>query len=483
MPRFIFICLLLILPLSATSANEPAETWPPDAIRAEFDVLYETLRESHYDMYANRSRAAYDALFSRMRAGFDTPLTRSQIRQHFQRFVAYGDVAHAKIDPPMAAWEQFRANGGKAFPLFFRVLDGRVFIDDFMGDLDVRVGDEVLAVGGTPALEWLAPMRAHLSADNDYLAYTMMENRLPILVWQEWGEVASFPLILRRGIDGPFEIEVPALTRSQFQEAPDDHPARFALDWNAREARMLTDTIAYLRPGPFYDNRPEAEHPWNPAAFHAFVDGAFESFIENGAEQLLIDLRNNPGGSNSFSDHLVAWFAKEPFRFSEKFEIMVSEAAIVSNRERLDTQDGGTDTVSNQLAAAYKGRSPGEIVDFPIELIRPRDGQRFGGKVFMLINRHSYSNAVSVAAIGQDYGFATILGEPTADLANTYGAMEHFTLPETGIRVGFPKARILRPSRDADADQVEPDIAIEALIAPDEDVMLQRAVEVITKRG
>ena len=97
----------------------------------------------------------------------------------------------------------------------------------------------------------------------------------------------------------------------------------------------------------------------------------------------------------------------------------------------------------------------------------------------MLVNRHAYSNAVSVAAIGQDYGFATILGEATADLANTYGAMEHFTLPATGIRVGFPKARILRPSRDIDADTVVPDIAIEAPVAPASDVVIERAIDII----
>lgn len=479
MPKFAFICLLLVLPPAPSSASEPEVRWSPEEIRSEFDQLYDILSASHYDMFANRSRSAYDAMFERMRAGFERPMSRGEIQQAFQRFVAYGNVAHARIDPPMADWETFRSSDGKAFPMFLRVVEGRVFVDDFMGDIDLRIGDEVLEVDGTPALEWLAPLRAHLSADNDYLAYTMMENRLPILVWQEWGEAESYDLTLRRGGDGPFTTVAPALTREAFQAAPAERPPRFTLDWNTREARMLREGLAYLRPGPFYDNRPEAEHPWNPDAFHAFVDEAFESFIDAGAKRVLIDLRNNPGGGNAFSDHLVAWFADEPFRFSEKFEIKVSQAAIASNRERLEAQDD-EDSISNQLAAAYADHSPGDSIDFPVELVQPRDSRRFEGDVFMLIDRHSYSNAVSVAAIGQDYGFATVLGEPTADLANTYGAMEHFTLSRTGIRVGFPKARILRPSRDPGADAVEPDIAIEAPIAPSEDVMLQQAIELIT---
>ncbi|MEE4303101.1 MAG: S41 family peptidase [Wenzhouxiangella sp.] len=481
MPKTLVYCLLLFLPLAAWSAADEKEQFSPDEIRSEFTFLYDTLRASHYDLYANRSRDDYDALHERMLAAIDTPMDRDAIQQLFQRFVAYGNVAHAKIDPPMAAWEAFRAEGGKAFPLFFRVVDGRVYIDDFMGDIDVSFGDRVLTVDGQPAIEWLEPLRAHLSADNNYLAYTLMENRLPILVWQEWGEIESFKLELEKADSRRVTVDVPALDRDGFRTGPRDRTERFQLDFNARDARMLDDALAYLRPGPFYDNRPEAEHPWDATAFKAFVDDAFERFIDQGAEKLLIDLRNNPGGNNDFSDHLVAWFADAPFRFTDKFEIRVSEAAVASNRERLAAQDDPEGTVSGRLAEAYADKSPGDIVNLPVEWVQPRGGRRFDGEVYMLINRHSYSNAVSVAAIGQDYGFATILGERTADLANTYGAMEHFTLPKTGIRIAFPKARILRPSGETDHAQVVPDIAIESPLTGASDEVLQRAVEIMAR--
>jgi len=477
--------LLLVLLACAPTVWKPAlgaaeanRTWTQLEIKGEVDALYETLRAAHFNIYANRSRQEYDALHRRMRVGFDHPMSRGEIQQHFQRFVAYGNVAHANIDPPTAAWESFRSAGGKTFPAFFRVVDGRVYVDDFVGDVGLSVGDQIVAIDGTPALEWLAPLRAQLSADSDYLAYTIMENRLPMLVWQEWGEVDAFNVELARD-KVRIDKEIPSLSRLDSQGRDKARPERFTLDWNAREARIIDEGIAYLRPGPFYDNRPEAEHPWNSAAFNSFLNNAFESFLQAGAGQLLIDLRNNPGGSNDFSDRLVAWFANKPFRFSDKFEIKVSEAAITSNRKRLEAQDN--DPTSSQLALAYRNQSPGTVIDFPIEFVPPRTQPRFQGEVFILINRHSYSNAVSVAAIAQDYGFATILGQATADLANTYGGMEYFTLPATGIRVGFPKARILRPSRDLSANQVTPDIVIEAPLVSAKDVMLTRAVKVIAK--
>ena len=91
---------------------------------------------------------------------------------------------------------------------------------------------------------------------------------------------------------------------------------------------------------------------------------------------------------------------------------------------------------------------------------------------------------VLVASIVQDYRFGTILGEETSDLASTYGAMEKFTLPNTGIEVGYPKARILRPSGNAEARGVRPDIEIPTpIVTGTDDAVLARARAIVGGRS
>jgi len=472
----LLICSFFSLLACAETPEPPEPEFSVREVRAEFKELYERLRESHYDLYARRPKADYDALYARMRKGFDRPLTLAELQSRFQRFVAYGRIAHARIDQASEAYEKFRTGGGKAVPLQIRVVAGRVHVmSNLSGDPRIDVGDEWLELDGQPMARVLATLGRHVSADNDYMMHTLFEHRFAALLWQAWGTRTQFRAKLRKADGRTRVVTLVARSRAEMELEIKRQPPAFELDWTRREARMLPDHVAYLRPGPFYNSDEGATDMWDTRAFTRFIDTAFEDFIAAGATHLLIDLRDNPGGDNSFSDPMLAWFADRPFRFASAFRIRVSRAAIDSNAKRLPQSAPGT--ISHQLAAAYARHAPGEVFSFALPMAQPRAGKRFTGRVFMLINRHSYSNTANVAALAQDYHFARILGEETSDLATTYGAMEQFELSRSGTVVGFPKARIIRASGDLSARGVVPDVAIETpLLQGKEDPVLQRAL-------
>ncbi|WP_170163971.1 S41 family peptidase [Eilatimonas milleporae] len=437
----------------------------PADIRADFAALYAGLQSGHADLYAHRGRAEYDALYRRMSAAFDRPRTVFDLRVAFQKFVAFGNVAHARIDFPDKAYQAFLDAGGRVFPMYPRIAAGRAYVgEDHSGHPDIAAGDEILAIDGTPMTDWLDRAAAHISADTPYIAHSLLEFSFPRYLWLELGERPRFSVSLRRDGAGAVTVSVTARTRAERQAAPASGPPAAAPEPDKRLFTLLEGGVAYLRPGPFY-NAETPSAPWDNAAFTAFIDGAFEHFLAAGAQTLVIDLRDNPGGDSSFSDHMLAWVADRPFRFCSAFLIRSSDEAAASNRARLAA---GPDAagVSALFAEKYAAVPRGDMFAFDIPLIMPRDGARFTGDVHVLVNRHTYSNAVNVAAIVQDYGFGTVAGEKTTDMATTYGAMESFTLPVTGIEVGFPKAHIIRPSGDARADGVTPDRPIPSPVRP-----------------
>ena len=171
-------------------------------------------------------------------------------------------------------------------------------------------------------------------------------------------------------------------------------PERFALNPNG-EAKMLTDNVAYLRPGPSIMSR--IPNLWDASGFRHLSTTHSSSSSTDGS--LIIDLRDNPGGDNSFSDLMIAWIADEPFRFAADFLIRSSDEAAASNQARLDANPDSVAGVSGRFAEFYAETPRGEVFSFDTDYTSPRQGVRFSGDVYVLINRHSYSNAVNTAAI------------------------------------------------------------------------------------
>ncbi len=471
---FATLMTALAAPIAA-QAPTPDTVYEADVVRADFDRLYAGLRAAHFDLFAVTPQAVFDQRHAEMRAGFDRPMTRLDIRREFQEFTALARHAHARIDFPMEAYGAFRAAGGRVLPLTISIREGRVFVETRAAGLEgLAQGDEILAFNGQPNTVWIPALTRHLSAETPRFAHTLLEAYLRGLVWLEWPEMTEVSLDVRHA-DGSVEtLTLPFLSGDALAPAEEGEQP-FSLD--GREARMIGSNIAYLRPGPFYNTEPDG-NVWDPAAFTAFVDNSFNDFRAAGAEALILDLRDNPGGDNSFSDRVMAWIANRPFRFASRFTVRVSEETTAANQARLDTLPDGEGGMSATYAELYAAHAPGETVEIDLPYAEPRpEGERFEGPVYVLINRYSFSNAVTMAAQIQDYGFGVVTGETTADMATTYGAMEQFTLPHTGIIVSYPKAHIVRINGTLESHPVTPDLALDfPVLRGSEDVVLDQLV-------
>lgn len=452
-------------------------------VRADLAQLYTTLQQAHYDLYARASRRDYDALYAATRAAITGPESPLEAALQLQRFVAFGKVAHARIDAIYDAFDRYTAAGGAAFPLRLRVVRGRAFItENRSGVAAIERGDELVTLDGQPIARWIDRAARDESADTPYLAHALMERDFPGLLWLEVGPAARFTVGVRRGAGPAVDIAVPAGTAAEQDAAARTQPPVLALDRTARIARIAGPRLGYLRPGPFYNADPGATDEFDPSGFRRFIDGAFAEFLAASATALVIDLRDNPGGDSSFSDLMVGWFADRPLGFASSFRIRVSAQAIASNQQRIAVAPDDPSSASRRYAAAYARARLGDAIAFDVPAALPHPAPRFTGRVYLLVNRHSFSNTVAVAALVQDHKLGTILGEETADLATTYGAMETFTLAHSRLVVGFPKAYIVRPSGDLTPRGVVPDIAIETPIMETvDDPVLQRALAIASQ--
>jgi hypothetical protein len=469
---------------AASGAAEPAaehSVFTPEELRADFAQMYFGLQSAHFDLYAFTPKRELDRRHAQLLGQIDRPMNRFEAKILFELFAADVRMGHTRIDSPTTDWNAYRQAGGKGFPLQIRIVDGRTYVaKNFSGVDAIRPGDEVTRLNGQSMRLWLQRTARHVSAETSYMAHSLMEYDFAIYLWVELGPVDGFEIVVRRGGSPPRKMHLPARSLAETEAARLMQPADLDLENPLRDAKLLDDHIAYLRPGPFYNVEAKTgADEWDVSGFREFIDHAFGEFLQAGANRLIIDLRGNPGGDNLFSDVMVAWFATRPFRFASQFKIKVSAATIAANSARIEHDAAAAGPVSQQFAELYAHHRIGDVADFAIPQTPPRAGKRFEGKVFLLIDRQSYSNAVAVAALVQDYQFGVVVGEATSDMATTYGAMEQFALDHTGLMVGYPKARIVRPNGDLRSRGVTPDIAIRVPIVQfPHDEVLQQAIAI-----
>jgi len=143
------------------------------------------------------------------------------------------------------------------------------------------------------------------------------------------------------------------------------------------------------------------------------------------------------------------------------------KASIVGPVTRAAFHLGFKDAMANgqfghaKTEAAIAAVMVGERVTVDVPEVQPITADALDGKVWVLIDQPSFSNAAVVAALVQDLGTATLLGEETADLVTTYGAVERFSLPNSGAEIVYPKAYMVRHSGNESVHGVVPDSPFE----------------------
>jgi hypothetical protein len=463
----------------ALLAPASAQTVTADEAREDLASLYQGLQEAHYDLFASTPRAVFEEHYERLSQGFEGPVELSDLHREFQRFTALARHAHARVEGLNPGFGAHLDAGGLLFPLDLRIKDGAVIVVGAPAGSGVSVGEEVLAINGEPNAIWLARITRNIAAETPELAYSQLERLLPYFMWLEYEDRSAFSIAVA-GAQGPREVELLAVDYDTYASTPN---LANTVDLSGRHAAMLNEDIAYLRPGGFFNlNAATPTEAFDPEAtrrFIAFIDTAFESFIEDDAEALILDLRNNPGGDNSYSDPVIAWFADEPFRFYSQFRLRVSAQTTASNATRLEGRAPDEAGVSGVFADLFASHDNGDVVLFEIDDAQPH-AHRFDGEVYVLIDRTSYSNAAVTAALIQDYGFGTIVGEATTDMATSLGALEQFYLPHSGLQIGYPKAHIIRPNGEERLHPVTPDIEIRVPVLGNAgDAMLDAVVALV----
>ena len=464
----------LLASAPAIAADMPNPMLTPAQASSDVALMRRALETIHPGLYRYVSKAQVDASFARLEAQARQPIGTLALHREIARMVASIHCDHSKPELPdaIAEWRQTNASH---LPLRFKLIEGRMIV--VSGALPK--GAEITAINGrqvSQILNAVAPLVAYDGetdqaiavkiADDSDLGGSDLEEYWPGLfgapsqwdiAWKVPGEAVtqtsqlapiSFDQWTRLGSpDGKY--------RNEFYNG---------ITWRmaGKTARLKIDTFVNYR---------------NPVAATPYLSGFFNAMKAAGTEHLVLDLRNNGGGSTDPTIALGRHLLDTPFKLTTS--IRAKTIRFGDLPKHIETW-GDREAQFNPPESAYRRTDDGLLERIPTGTDENDDDdstiehqplpvtQRFTGRLTVLTGPQNGSGATMTIAWLKDRRDVTLVGEDTSGSAEgpTAGNIFNLVLPESHIRVRVPQFRSFTnikqftPRRGMKADvQVVPTLA------------------------
>lgn len=464
MHRFALASAAALACICSTPANVLAQQAPVPAAyqaktisaadaSADIAILRRALETIHPGLYRYSGKPVIDAAFARLEAAASRDITELALHGEIAIMLAAIHCDHTKAEMSDAL-TQFRRANATHLPFRFRIIEGRmIVVSNDGGAASPPVGSEILAINGNTVpnlLLRLAAMvsydggtdqaiAAKLGNDSDLMGDDFNENYPSLfgfpsewtIRWKRVGTAGSTVAVLKPAtFDGWTRLDAPdGKYRGEFYSA---------VAWRAggKTARLKIDTFVNYR---------------NPVQPTAFLGGFFRTMQANGTEHLILDLRNNGGGSEDVSIALGRYLIGQPFTWSKPVRY---KAVRYGDLPQYIETWGGRDARFNPPMDQFKRTGDGWFDRIPVQT-EPEDSDTqttiehqpvasggFTGRLTILSGPRVGSGATRTIAQLKERAGAVVIGEDGGGSAEgpTAGALFLITLPGSGLKVRIPEA-------------------------------------------
>ncbi len=429
--------ILIVLPLVILilSVSALGQTISPEHAVEDARYLRETLESIHPDLYFTRDRGESEKQFREIVAELKTrkSWTKKELFGQLAPYVASFEDGHTFL----SIMEDFRKHafqGGKIFPLSIKIDEGEITVTANHANSGPSPGAIIKSINGVSSDELYARMAGVIGSKRRAHLESTLSSGFPVYVWALYDFENSCDITYKNQAGVEKTALLTGLSVEQLKAKRGDGAGEENLKWSLSFPR---NDVALLTINTFAGSLKDE--------FETFVQKSFERIEASEAEFLIIDLRNNGGGSTELSDYLYSFVSARPFRTFAEVRVKLSEPIkkrLAETRPEIDLPEKETVTYKSDLQAP------------------PERTTRFEGELFVLTGPRTFSTSTDFAAIIKDYGVGEIAGEETGGLASSYGDIYYDRLPNSELKFGVSFKYFLRPAGFDNGRGVIPDIRI-----------------------
>ncbi len=434
---------LLALPLSGQRDFDPQRPLSVAELRADFEILQRAFEDEHPAWGFYYPSDTMRAWFANTAEQLQEPLTELEFRRLLYALNARLGCGHTRISTPKAYRKYYRKKRKAKYPyqrLPFQAhkIDGRLIVlHAYTADSTRLVpGTEILSINGRKATRVMREIETMFPSDGYNLSHKERVINLNFTshFFRYYGESAEYDLDIRTP-DGEQQQFTAAAYASNSEEYRDILKAK-----KIPSARK--DSTIFRKKGGYqlYLLREDLQTAVLRIKSFAgrrgirFYRKVFRYLSDNQIPRLVIDLRDNGGGSGRESMTLISYINDETVELYGK-----KKRGKPRVDRHLNSKFGRKVLAPLFLPLSFKSYRDSTHQYMGI-VKKPQRSHNFNGQVFILYNGLSFSSSAIAGAYLVDGGEVTIIGQESGGGQVRTNAFQtpSLTLPHSGIRFKYP---------------------------------------------
>jgi C-terminal processing protease CtpA/Prc len=499
--------LLLVLVLAFTlvscklfkpAAHTPATKYSAAALKEDFSLLRNILEANHPSLYWYTPKDSVDYYFNLQYNSITDSLTELQFKNKVAAAVTKIRCGHTSVRLSKAYSKEMEKYRYPQFPLYLKVWDDSmvVLLNMHLKDSALKRGTVVTAINGKTPQQLMQGFFEVIGTDgySDNHKYQVLSNNFPYWYKSVYGLDSSYLVqyVNNTGLLDTLRItnykpvkdtttrkrDTGSIKEKPKPPPPTKKPSRKEqrmLKKLAKRSMQIDTSIntAYIRITTFSSGR-----------LKKFFKNSFRNIQQRNIKNVVIDLRENGGGSVNASTNLARYLVKTPFKIGD------TVAAI--NRQfpyGKYIRDGWLYWFPMNLFARKMDDGRIHFRYYEKHYYKPFKKYHFDGNVYFLQGGATFSASTMVIATLKGQENVTVVGEETGGgyYGNTAMHLPDIVLPHTKLRITLPMYRlVMDASRPKDGRGILPDVWVKPsskAIAAGMDIKLVKTRELIITKN
>jgi len=445
----VIACILQVFILRKIFQINPSQFFNKEQITGDIDYAVQMLEDVHPDPYSIISKEDFYRKVDSMKNILPETISEKDANKVISKIYALIKDGHTgvRLLPPKIPF--------KFLPYKFKITDEKIFVArNFCYRNVIPLGSEIISINGMTSRQYIQETSRLFSWEN--LSWRNTRLQYPML-WELWDDFRNYKVIYKTPEGKTKTIRTSGGFFSVLQIDKESKQQKLHFKYHYK---LISDSIGYIKFNSFSDLE----------QFKIFLDSTFTSIKNENVRHLIIDIRNNGGGSSSLGDELMQYISKKDFKQVDSCSVKISKELI--NKNKLDW----IDSVERKAGTLYT------VTD---SLIKLRDNPlRFTGKSYLLVGGNTFSSASMFASAFQCFEVGTIIGTETGGLTVCFGDLYFYDLPETEFNMSLSHKKFYQVCGKDDRRGIIPDYIVENSIEDDAksfDRVLDFTLELINK--